>query len=133
MVSVGLNRVVKDKRFEEYPPNPIQFRAACFPRGEELGLPSFTEAFEQAVGSHTDKHPSVIYAIRLLPDAFAFRQSKVEAAQAQFSEVWLQTLEHVMSGGELPEKPVEIEEQVDPVKAKQAGKEHLGNLKGMFS
>lgn len=133
MVGKGINKIVKSKRFEEFPPNPIQFRAACMPSGEGYGLPSFDAAFNQATGVNTDKHPAVIYAMRLMADPFAFRQSKVELARQQFSEVWQKTVEHVMAGGELPEKPVEVESVIDVERAQKAGASALSDMKALFA
>lgn len=133
MVSRGVSYVVKSKRFEEYPPNPIQFRAACMPSSEDYGLPSFEAAFSQATGVNTDKHPSVIYAMRLMVDSFAFRQAKADAARQMFAEVWQKTVEHVMAGGELPEKPVEVEVIIDVERARAAGADSLKAMKALFS
>ena len=110
MIEMGFQRLSRDKRFLTWPPGPLEFRALCLPRGEDLGLPSFEAAFGQATGRNTWKHPAVAYAIRLLVDQFAFRQAKAEKAEAMFQEVWGKTLEFVINGGKLPEKEKEIEE-----------------------
>ena len=110
MIEAGFQRLSRDKRFLTWPPGPLEFRALCLPRGEDLGLPSFDFAYTQATKPNAWKHPSVIYAIRLLPDTFAFRQAKAEKAEAMFQEAWGKTLEFVINGGKLPEKEKEIEE-----------------------
>lgn len=110
MIKVGLERMGQDQAFSIWPPRALQFRFLCLPRGEDMGLPSFDEAYAQATKPNTDKHQAVIYAINLMVDPFAFRQAKAEQARALFQEVWNKTLEFVMAGGELPEKAEEIEE-----------------------
>jgi len=110
-VKKGIDRMTKDKAFEVFPPNPMQFRSMCLPRGEDLGLPSFEAAFKQATGGSTWKHPGVVYTLRLL-DQFTFRQAKADKAESMFLEAWNKTLAFVMSGGGFPEKEVEIEEKV---------------------
>lgn len=110
MIKVGLERMACDNAFLTWPPNPLEFRFLCLPRGEDLGLPSFEEAYAQATKSNTDKHQSVVYAINLMADPFAFRQAKAAQANDMFQEAWNKTLEFVMAGGVLPEKVEEIEE-----------------------
>lgn len=110
MIKVGLERMACDKKFMVFPPGPLEFRSLCLPRGEDMGLPSFDEAYAQATKLNTDKHQAVIYAINLMVDPFAFRQAKAAQARDIFQEAWNKTLEFVMAGGELPEKAEEIEE-----------------------
>jgi hypothetical protein len=110
MIKVGLERVGGDKAFSIWPPRPLQFRFLCLPRGEDLGLPNYDEAYRQATGQSTRKHPAVVYAIGLLSDPFAFRKVRAAQVESMFQEVWRKTLEFVMAGGELPERKEEIEE-----------------------
>ena len=53
------------------------------PRGEDLGLPSESEALKQAVGCSTKKHPAVTLALRNMgDDAFALRRADSKRAEA---------------------------------------------------
>ena len=130
-LKMGIGRMAKDEKFAAFPPTPMQFQALCLPRGEDLGLPTFDEAFDQATKANTDKHPSVIYAIWQIDDNFGFRQMKTEAAKKVFIEVWNKTLMHVMAGGELPEKPVEVEEVHTKANPEAVADTRQG-LKGLF-
>ena len=114
MVRTGLDRTVSERW--DWPPNPIQFRELCLPTSEDLGLPSDDDAFQQAVGNATDKDPSVIYTLRNMGDeVYKFRRCETEKARKLFKKHWDKTIEYVMTGGELPEPELQVEDR--PVRA----------------
>lgn len=108
----GIERCTTEPEFCKFPPNPMQFLALCLPSGEDLGLPSETEALAQAVGASTGKHPAVVYTLRQMGNqVFELRRADSTRAIRMFAPWWAKTVEHVSAGGELPEKSIEIENQ----------------------
>ena len=106
----GIERCTTEPEFRKFPPNPMQFLTLCLPRGEDMGLPSESEALRQATGSSTQKHPAVSYTLRNMgDDVFALRRADSKTAASMFGPHWAATIKHVMAGGELPEPELEIE------------------------
>jgi hypothetical protein len=102
------------------------------PRGEDLGLPTAEEAYQQAVGNRTTKHGAVIYALRRL-DSFALRQAREAEARRMFAAAWEAAITHRLAGGEFPDPVAELDHK-RPVKAEPSTAEpHLSALKGMFA
>ena len=116
-INAGFNRMVLEKL--QYPPNPIQFRALCFPRAEDLGLPSEDEAFCQATGNNEKKHPWVIEMLRRMgAERNDFSRADAKKARTLFKKHWDLIIDRVMAGEEAPEVELEIED-----KPKKASKE----------
>ena len=129
-IAKGLKAMATSGRYSDFPPTPLSFRAMCLPSGEELGLPSEEEAFQQAVGNRTRKHPSVIHTLRHT-DSFALCRLDTLSARQIWGKAWAETVSHVMAGGELPEPEPEIEHK--PTRAKpEAAQPYLDQLMGMF-
>lgn len=55
------------------------------------------------------RHPAVIHALRLMPDAYAYQQMRSHEARKEWSVYWRKTCDHVTSGGVFaaPEKALE--------------------------
>lgn len=120
----------KAKR-REYMPKPSELAKDCFPRGEDMGLPSEAEALRQATGSSTQKHPAVSFTLRNMgDDVFALRRADSKTAAAMFGPHWAATIKHVMSGGELPEPELEIEHKHQRAD-KETGNAILAEMKAL--
>lgn len=131
-IKQGLELMAADRKYHDWPPAALEFRALCLPRGEDFGLPSADEAFAQAVGNRTEKHPSVVFTLRAMGDvAFELRRMPSDKARELWARWWPQTVEHVAAGGELPEPEPEIEHK--PAKASaDAAAPHRAALMEMF-
>lgn len=109
-IAKGLNSCFDNHK--EFPPNPMQFLALCMPSGEDYGLPSDKEAFQQATGVSTTKHPAVALTLRNMGDAvFEMRRAVTKDAESMFQLGWVNTVVFVAGGGELPDVAMEIEEK----------------------
>lgn len=133
MVKTGLARMAADPRYQAWPPAALEFRALCLPRSEDLGLPQEHDAFAQAVGNESGKHPAVVFTLRAMGDrAFALRRMTDREARQEFIGWWSKTVEHVIAGGEIPEPEKQIEDR--PVKAApEAVANHRAQLKELFA
>ena len=131
-VKHGLARIAEDPVAWKWPPNLMEFRVLCLPTSEDFNLPSEDDAFSQAVGSASDKHPSVVMTLRDMGDeVYKFRRAESEKARRIFKKHWDKTVEHVMAGGELPEVEKQVEDK--PVKASaEVAESNLGGIRGMF-
>lgn len=105
MMGAGIERMKNTPKFAEWPPNALAFRALCIPRGEDLGFPSLDEAFQQAVGNRTEKHPAVVHTLRHL-DSYALRRMPGADAHRAFARAWQKTIDEIAAGGELPAAPI---------------------------
>lgn len=132
-IKQGLERMAADQRYLKWPPAALEFRALCLPRAEDFGLPSEDEAFAQAIGNRSEKHPAVVFTLRSMGDeAFQMRREKTDEARRLWAQHWAKTVDHVANGGELPQPEPEIEHR--PAKASaSAAAPHLDALKGLFS
>lgn len=133
MIKRGLDRCVQE--FKSWPPNPIEFRALCYPTTDELGLPTEAQAFQQAVGNAKQRHPAVILTLRNMGSgSFSLRRADEKTAMAMFRKQWIQTVQFVADGGELPEPEKQIPERSQGTEAgrKKAGARALEEMKGMF-
>lgn len=131
-IAKGIKAMIASGKYSEYPPNPMAFRAMCLPTGEDMGLPSESEAFAQAVGNRTSKHPSVVLTLCEYVDPHALRRASEKDAAMMWAKAWAKTVEHVAAGGALPEIKEEVEHK--PVKADpEAVQSHRESLRSMFS
>lgn len=133
MIKRGLDRCVQE--FKSWPPNPIEFRSLCYPTMAELGLPSEEQAFQQAVGNVPDRHPAVIFTLRNMgSESFRLRRTDEKASRAMFNNQWVQTVQFMSDGGELPEPEKQIPERPQGTEAgrKKAAKHTLTALSEMF-
>lgn len=133
MIKRGIDRAVK--QFKSWPPNPIEFRNLCFPTTDELGLPSDDQAFQQAVGNVSDRHPAVIFTLRNMGgESFRLRRTDEKTALAMFKKQWVETVQFVSDGGELPEPEKQIPERPQGTEAgcKKAAHSALAELRGIF-
>ena len=110
MIGAGIERMKAADKFQEWPPNALAFRALCLPSEVDLGLPTAEEAFAQAVGIGSTKHPAVVYALRHI-DSHRLRTESAAVARAMFAAAWSKTIEHVSAGGALPAPEKQITEQ----------------------
>lgn len=132
MIKRGMVRMAADLRYSNWPPAAIEFRLLCLPTGEDMGLPPESDAFAQAVGNRTSKHPAVVLTLREYVDGHALRRMPDIDARRAWTKAWAQTVEHVATGGSLPEVALEIEDK--PVKADpEAVSNHRAALKGLFA
>ena len=133
-VQLGLARTCQDYEKGGFPPNPLDFRLLCMPTNEDLGLPSDEDAFNQAVGNASEKHPSVVRTLReemSSNEVYKLRRSESEKARTLFKKHWDKTIEFVMQGGELPEPEAQVED--NPVKAPpEVMKQGINELMNMF-
>jgi len=113
MMARGLSELVDDARFKTWPPNVFEFRGLC--EFNDYGLPIADDAYQQAVNwgrlSVEEKHPAVLFMLRSMPDQFNWLRTDYEKARKRFDAEWSKAIEHVASGGYLPEIPKEITEQ----------------------
>jgi hypothetical protein len=129
-VQNGISRTCREYERGDFPPNPLDFRLLCMPTNEDLGLPSDEDAFDQAVGNVTEKHPSVVITLRGM-DVQKLRRAEAGKAWRYFKKQWDQTVEYVMAGGKLPEPEKQVEDK--PVKAPaEVAESNLNKLKGIF-
>ena len=130
MIRFGLEKMATVAAYQNWPPSALAFRELCLPTSEDLGLPSEDEAFAQAVGNSSEKHPSVVMTLSEM-DVYKLRRAETEKARTLFKKHWDQTVQHVAAGGELPEVKLEIEDK--PVKAsRETAAEGMAALKGLF-
>ena len=130
MIKQGLEKMAVNRAYMDWPPSALAFRDLCLPTSEDLGLPSDDDAFNQAVGNATEKHPAVIRTLRDM-DVHKLRTAEVGKAERLFKKHWDKTVEHVMAGGELPEVEKQVEDK--PVKASaEVAESALGGIRGMF-
>lgn len=111
---------------------PDDFVALCQTiAADRLGLPAEAEAYRQAIGSNTEKHPAVVYTLRQIGQ-FEFRRMTVAEASSTFAGEWKKTIAHVLAGGELPTPVVEIEHR--PARAsRDTAAAAMGSLKGLLA
>jgi len=107
MIRAGLAKMAKQGNHNAWPPTALEFRAICIPSGEDLGFPSLDEAFQQAIGNRTEKHPAVVHTLRHL-DSYALRRMPGGDAQRLFATAWQKTIDEIAAGGELPAAPIGI-------------------------
>jgi len=90
---------------------PDDFVRICQDIGaRDRGIPDDRDAFQQAVGIRTKKHPAVRYMLAQMGDlVFTLRRSCTNDAQLLFDDWWSRTKAHVAAGGELPEPAPELE------------------------
>lgn len=108
-IRIGLKKARKHN--SPFWPSVGQFISWCELDGEDLGLPSNEEAFNQSV-SDGEKHPAVIYALRQMTDVYSYRLRKEADARKEWAQVWQKTIAYVASGGELPKPEKQIEQKV---------------------
>jgi len=132
MIRFGLEKMATVTAYQNWPPSALAFRELCLPTSEDLGLPSEDDAFAQSVGNCSEKHPSVVMTLRDMGDeVYKFRRAESERARRIFKKHWDQTVEFVMTGGELPEVERQVEDK--PVKASaEVAESGLNDLKEMF-
>lgn len=92
-------------------PSVGQFMAWCGGDGIIDGLDE-SQAFLQSLIDPrfgAQRHPAVIHALRLMPDAYAYQQMRSHEARKEWSVYWRKTCDHVTSGGVFaaPEKALE--------------------------
>lgn len=131
-IEKGIKTMIASGRYREMPPNPMVFRSMCLPKAEDFGLPGESEAFAQAIGNRSEKHPAVVLALRWMGDeVFEMRRDTADHARRTWAKHWAAVVDHVANGGELPEPESEIEHR--PAKATAtAAAPHLSALKGLF-
>ena len=130
MIKQGLEKMAVNRAYMDWPPSALAFRDLCLPTSEDLGLPSDDDAFNQAVGNATEKHPAVIRTLRDM-DVHKLRTAEVGKAERLFKKHWDKTIEFVMAGGELPEVEKQVEDK--PVKASaEVAENSLNDLREMF-
>jgi hypothetical protein len=107
----------------------------CYPTADELGLPAEKQAFQQAVGNAKERHPAVIFTVRNMgSESFSLRRADEKTAMAMFRKQWIQTVQFVADGGELPEPEKLIPERPQGTEAgrQKAGAKALAEMRGMF-
>lgn len=130
-IGPGIDLCADSPEFKTFPPNPMQFVALCLPKAEDYGLPSESEALNQAVGNSDEKHPAVIYTVRnITGGAYDLRQANTKSAKDMFGKEWAKTIAHVIGGGELPERPLEIQEEKHQALTKEERKAEMAKLRG---
>lgn len=132
MIGKGLKRMSQDARFTDWPPNALGFRRLCLPTAAELGLPGDGEAYRQAVGLNTQRHPAVVYALRNFVGGYELRREKERMAKKIWSQAWAETVDYVAAGGELPAPEKQIEEKNTPA-TKSVAEKGMAALKDMFT
>ena len=136
MISGGFRRVTRSASFRTFPPNPIEFRAACFPTHEELGIPSLEAAYREAtnnVGRSPEwrnwSHPAS-YQAACDAGFYTLKTGDEREAKALFSKAYENVTRRVMNGEklQLPEEE-RLAKQPEKPCSKARSKEHLANLK----
>lgn len=132
MIRLGLGRMATERRYADWPPAALEFRALCLPTAEDMGLPTEAEALAQAVGNRTAKHPAVIHTLREHIDGHNLRRMTEMDARRAWAKAWAATVDYVASGGDLPEPVAEIEDK--PVRAsRETAVGALSGLRGMLA
>lgn len=134
LVADGFRRVVRDKRFQTYPPNPIEFRAACYPSYEELGLPPIDVAFREATNNAGRSpewrkwtHPA-IYQAACEAGFSNLKTSEEREAKTMFNTAYESVVKRVMAG-EVLQIPERLEKKPDQPCTKEQAKKHVADLK----
>lgn len=113
---------------------PDDFVAVCKDiASRRKGLPTLDDAYLQAVGLNTDKHPAVVFTLRRVPElAHRIRRLPETEGKPLWARHWSATVDYVLAGGELPEPENQIEHR--HVKAsRETGDRAIGNLREMFA
>lgn len=102
----GLHAMLRDIRFETWPPNCTQFRHLCLNRPEVAGLPSVHKAFKEAqynvnFSVKTWSHPAVKFTVKQL-GAENVNAARVDLAFAQFSALYTKVCERIREGNLVP-------------------------------
>jgi len=105
-VRFGLYTMLRDIRFETWPPNCTQFRHLCLNRPETAKLPDVHKAFKEAQHNvnfslKTWSHPAVKFTVKLLGPK-KVNAARVDVAFEQFSTLYSKVCERVRQGREVP-------------------------------
>jgi len=120
---------------------PDDFIRICLEiQSADLGLPSASEALDQALGlspkNGSQRLPSVIYTIRNMPAHQLDRLRRVDdeqAAKNRWQKYWQKTVEYVMAGGEIKLEPALEERLEKPPLSREESKARLATLKQELS
>ena len=121
------------KKFAEYPPNCLQFRALCLSYYDDLRLPTVSEAYEEVRSrtyctSDNWSHPAVKYTAKRLTSAFlAVENENASKAYELFKNAYQQVCHLVRQGHPIPEikEPV----MLPPSTNKQVALSHLKQIR----
>lgn len=116
MMGAGIERMKRDPKYREWPPNALEFRALCEPSNSDYGLPDDDAAYRMAVDwprlRKQDRHPAVLATLGAL-DTWSWRRLDDQTARKQFAVAWRKTVDRVRAEGDgwLPAVPDQLEYQ----------------------
>lgn len=115
-------------------PNPDSFALLCVPSPQDIGLPSFVDAYLQGSGCSTEKHPAVVYLLRSNPElGWTLRSSPQHVSRPIFDKAWKDLIRFVAGGGVIPEPELQISEAEHVRAPREVGEAGLSALRGLFS
>jgi hypothetical protein len=105
-VRFGLYEMLRDIRFETWPPNCTQFRHLCLNRPEAAGLPDVHKAFKEAQHNvnfslKTWSHSAVKFTVKYLTPENVVA-ARVDFAFAQFSALYSKVCARIRLGHQIP-------------------------------
>ena len=111
-VKIGMDKVLL--LGSDWAPSGPKFRSLCLPCGEDYGLITLEASFQQGVGNDTNKAPETLYTLRSMTsdEVYRLRHEDSKKARLIWSQVYQNTIEHVINGGDLPEVELQIEKKV---------------------
>lgn len=112
-------------------PSVGMFIEWCKADSAELGLPSEEQAYQQAIGNASAKHPAVIFTLRQMTDSYGFRMMPADKSKKLWANAWQQTINHVERGGKLPKPELQIEKKETPAEREESLK-HIENIRKML-
>lgn len=104
----GIDAMMRDMRFETWPPNCTQFRHLCIKQTRTDALPSVHQAFNEAVANllFSDarrwSHPAVKFTVKYLGiEKITF--GRKDKAFAEFSACYQRVCKRIADGHQVPE------------------------------
>lgn len=129
-IAFGLKKLMLDDSYQQFPPNPKQFKALCIDKQRLLGLPSTKDAYLEArmffdCKTHIWSHHSVKFsAIKTGEDLLVSAREQV--AWPRFKEIYERAVLAVKNGIQLPR--LDIKEETKQMNL-AVGRHYLNQIK----
>ena len=104
-VNRGSQRMRADERCADWPPTVIRFEQLCKPTAEDMGLPDADEAYQMAIGNHTQKHKAVAWTLQNMGAAsWNMKNLSEKISRPLFSEAYQKyAVNWLADGNSIPE------------------------------
>lgn len=105
-IAHGLHSMLRDERFETWPPNCTQFRRLCLSGLEKNSLPNVHRAFSEArqnlmLKSPAWSHPAVKFTVKYV-GVKTVNAARTDIAFENFSKAYNKVCERIREGHEIP-------------------------------